>query len=118
MDIQADLPDSRNGYNITSYFRSAYIEVERQQKMPSPTALRRILVAWRFDALLVIQMAFSSYVMTSVGRRHSSTYITTRAARISQQRFDLESSNLMADIHTDPLFSRTGYDVTSCFWSA
>ena len=40
-----DLVYSHTGYHIVSYFRSAFLEVRKQLKMPHPTVLGRILVA-------------------------------------------------------------------------
>ena len=48
MDIRADVVYGHTGYEITSYFRSAFIKLEKQPKMPPPTALGRIVVARRF----------------------------------------------------------------------
>ena len=46
-DIQADLVFSYTGYYVTSNFQSAFIEIrEKRPKMPSPTALGLILVAF------------------------------------------------------------------------
>ena len=50
--IHADLVYSRTGYDITSYFRSAFIEVRKKTpKMSPPTALGRTSVTRHFSWL-------------------------------------------------------------------
>ena len=46
--------------------------------------------------------------------RHSSS-ITKWAAQISPEHFYLELPTFFTYIHTGPLYSHTGYDITSCF---
>ena len=49
-DVHADLVYCCTGYNVVSYFRSAFLKIRRKKrlKMPPPTAVGRILVARRF----------------------------------------------------------------------
>ena len=58
---------------------------------------------------------FMSWSASIVVRRSSST--TKWAASMSQEWFDLESPNFTLASYTDPFYSRTGYDITSYFWS-
>ena len=58
----------------------------------------------------------SAYYHIIVRRRSS---ITMRAARISRERFDLESPNVTqtSTVHTDLLYNRTGHNITNYFRS-
>ena len=44
-DLHAELVYGHTGYDVTSYFRSVFIEVRKKAEMPPSTALGRILVA-------------------------------------------------------------------------
>ena len=46
--MHVDLVYNRTGYDVTSYFRSAIIEVRKRVEMQPSTAFGRILVARHF----------------------------------------------------------------------
>ena len=101
-------------YDITSYFRSAFIEArKKRQKMPPPTDLGRISPGEsRFACPTNWWASCSPYAMTYISRRSSSSSITKSAARISQKQFDVDSPNFISNLRTDEIYSHTGYDLT------